>query len=88
MWVVQRAPQQGAAWFNGLEHVILSLDQHPKRYPGAPESIDPDHPVRVLSYGRKPHGYRVFFTVDDDTSLVRWFTCVVARGDAHTRRTL
>ena len=26
LWVVQRAPQQGAAWFNGLEHVILSLD--------------------------------------------------------------
>ena len=41
--------------FNGLEQVILSLDQHPKRYPEAPESIDPDHPVRVLSYGRKPH---------------------------------
>lgn len=57
--------------FNGLEQVILSLDQHPKRYPEAPESIDPDHPVRVLSYGRKPHGYRVFFTVDDDTSVVR-----------------
>jgi hypothetical protein len=32
--------------------------------PVASENIDPDHPVRVLSYGRKPHVYRVFFTVD------------------------
>jgi plasmid stabilization system protein ParE len=71
LWVVARAPLQGAKWFNGLEHAVLSLDQHPKRCPVAPESIDPDQPVRVLSYGRKPHVYRVFFTVDDTARLVR-----------------
>ena len=71
LWVVARAPQQGAKWFNGLERAVLSLDQHPKRCPVAPESIDPDHPVRVLSYGRKPHIYRIFFTVDDTAQLVR-----------------
>ena len=70
-WVVARAPQQGAKWFNGLEQAVLSLDQHPKCCPVAPESIDPDQPVRVPSYGRKPHGYRVFFTVDDTARLVR-----------------
>ena len=71
LWVVARAPQQGSKWFNGLERAVLSLDQHPKRCPLAPESIDSDQPVRVLSYGRKPHVYRVFFTVDDDARLVR-----------------
>jgi plasmid stabilization system protein ParE len=71
LWVVARAPQQGAKWFNGLERAVLSLDQHPKRCPVAPESIDRDHPVRVLSYGRKPHVYRVFYMVDDDVRLVR-----------------
>ena len=71
LWVVSRAPQQGAKWFNGLEPAVLSLDQHPKRCPVARESIDPNHPVRVLSYGRKPHIYRVFFTVEDDARLVR-----------------
>jgi plasmid stabilization system protein ParE len=59
--VVERAPQQGAKWFNGLERAILSLDQHPKRCPAAPENFDTEHPVRVLTYGRKPHTYRVFF---------------------------
>jgi toxin ParE1/3/4 len=71
LWVVARAPQQGAKWFNGLERAVLSLQQHPKRCPVAPESIDPDTPVRVLSYGRKPHVYRIFFTVNDAASVVR-----------------
>ena len=71
LWVLERAPQQGAAWFNGLERAVLSLDQHPERCPVAPESLDPTHPVRVLSYGRKPHVYRVFFTVDHNASVVR-----------------
>ena len=42
LWVVDRAPQQGARWFNGLERAVLSLDEHPKRCPVAPESIDPN----------------------------------------------
>src|SRR5512134_3950288 len=71
LWVVDRAPQQGAKWFNGLERAVLSLDQLPKRCPVAPESINPDQPVRVLSYGRKPHVYRVFFTVNDTAEAVR-----------------
>jgi plasmid stabilization system protein ParE len=43
LWVIERAPQQGAAWFNGLERAVLSLDQHPERCPVASEGIDPDH---------------------------------------------
>ena len=71
LWVVERAPQQGARWFNGLERAVLSLDQHPKRCPVAPESFDPNRPVRVLLYGRKPHAYRIFFTIDNDADIVR-----------------
>jgi hypothetical protein len=25
----------------------------------------------VLTYGRRPHAYRLFFTVDDDAEIVR-----------------
>ncbi len=71
LWVVERAHQQGAAWFNGLERAILALDRYPDRCPIAPESLDPDNPVRVLSYGRRPHVYRVFFTVDHRAKVVR-----------------
>jgi plasmid stabilization system protein ParE len=38
LWVVDRAAQQGARWFNGLDRAVLSLDQHPNRCPVAPES--------------------------------------------------
>lgn len=71
LWVVNRAPSQGAAWFNGLERVVLALDEHPERCPVAPESVDRDRPIRVLSYGRKPHVYFVYFTVDHGRHLVR-----------------
>ena len=71
LWAVQRAPSQGTSWFNGLERVILSLDQHPERCPVAPESFDPDSPIRVLHYGRRHHVYSVFFAVDDRTKIVR-----------------
>jgi toxin ParE1/3/4 len=71
LWVVERAPNQGAAWFNGLEQAILSLERLPKRCRIAPERSDPAQPVRVLNYGRSPHVYRVFFTVDESAKVVR-----------------
>ena len=71
LWLVERAPSQGAAWFNGLEQAILSLEQLPKRCRIAPDSFDPDQPVRVLNYGRSPHVYRVFFTVTESAKVVR-----------------
>jgi plasmid stabilization system protein ParE len=71
LWVVERAPSQGAAWFNGLERAILSLEQLPKRFRIAPDSFDAEQPVRVFNYGRSPHVYRVFFTVEERASVVR-----------------
>jgi len=70
LWVTARAPQQGAKWFNGLEQAVLSLDEHPTRCPVAPESFDPDLPVHVLHCGRKPHVYRIFFTIDEGAKAV------------------
>ena len=52
LWVVDRAPHQGAAWFNGLERAILSLDRSPARCPIAPESVDPERAVHVLHVRR------------------------------------
>ena len=71
LWVVERAPSQGTAWFNALEQAILSLERVPKRWRIASESFDPDQPIRVLNYGRSPHVYRVFFTIDEAAKLVR-----------------
>ena len=70
LWVIERAPSRGAAWFNGLEQAILSLEQYPTRCRIAPESSDEDRPVRVLNYGRRPDVYLVFFTVDEAVEVV------------------
>jgi len=70
VWVTERAPTQGDAWFNGLEQAILALDRLPRQGRLAPESFDPDLPVRVINYGRRPHVYRVFFTIDEDAEVV------------------
>jgi hypothetical protein len=48
----------------------LTDDAHRKRCPIAPENVDPESPVRVLCYGRKPHVYRIFFLVDEAADTV------------------
>jgi plasmid stabilization system protein ParE len=70
VWVLEQAPTQGAVWFNGLERAILSLERFPRRCRLASEKFDPEHPIRVLNYGRSPHGYRIFFTIDETAELV------------------
>jgi toxin ParE1/3/4 len=71
LWVIQRGAAAGCPVVQRCRESDLFTRQHPKRCPVAAESFDPGHPVRVLTYGRKPHAYRIFFTVDDDAEIVR-----------------
>jgi len=57
-------------WFQGLEQAIASLADFPMRCPLAPENADSAFEVRQLLYGRKPHLYRVLFTVKGDTVAI------------------
>lgn len=68
-WVIEGAPHQGAAWFNGLEKAIYSLERHPERCALAPESFD-ERPVRVLHYGRSRHVYRILFWINRTDRIV------------------
>ena len=45
---------------------VLSLSEHPSRCPTTSE----DEGLRHLLYGRKPHIYRVIFTIDQQAQLV------------------
>jgi toxin ParE1/3/4 len=51
-------------WFNGLEQAIVSLSYSPHRCPFAPESA-PRRVIRQLLYGRKPHIYRVLYSLKE-----------------------
>jgi plasmid stabilization system protein ParE len=55
------AAQSNAAltWYRGLKEAILSLEEHPARCPVPPETDK----LRHLLYGKKPHIYRVVYSV-------------------------
>jgi len=70
-WLLERgAGDAGKRWFSGLQESLESLSESPYRCPLAPE--DPEFPfeVRQLLYGRKPHVYRILFTVEEDVVVI------------------
>ncbi len=51
---------QARTWFNKLEQAVFSLDQHPAS--GAVNAED--HGLRHLLFGRRPHVYRIIYSID------------------------
>jgi hypothetical protein len=51
-------------WFAALQDAIASLAELPSRCPLAPENAAFPFEVRHLLYGRKPHVYRILFTIE------------------------
>jgi toxin ParE1/3/4 len=77
-WLIsEEAGVTGLRWFEGLEKAIASLAAFPRRCPLAPDNAAFPFEVRRLLYGRKPHVYRVVFTIERDTGF----------GPAHPPRT-
>ena len=70
-WLIsEQAGQAGLQWFRGLENAIASLANLPMRCPLAPENAAASFEVRHLLYGRKPHVYRVLFTINSDRVVI------------------
>ncbi len=70
-WLIsERAGLAGLRWFQGLEDAIGSLATFPERCRLAPENAEFPFEVRHLLYGRKPHVYRVLFTIEADAVFV------------------
>jgi len=71
---------QAFSWFNGLEAIVYSLEEHPKRGAITPESKK----LRHLLYGNKPHFYRVIYAVDKRAKKVRVLHIRQGARDAFT----
>ena len=59
----------GEAGVRSVEKLISalgSLGDLPRRCPLAPENQDFPFEVRQLVFGRKPHSYRILFTIEAD----------------------
>ncbi len=70
-WLLaQGAGETGLRWFLALEKAIDTLAELPERCPLAPENARFPFEVRQLLYGRKPHVYRILFTIDGDSVYV------------------
>jgi toxin ParE1/3/4 len=66
-WLIsEHAGEAGLHWFEGLEKAIASLSTFPERCPLAPENAAFPFEVRHQIYGRKPHVYRILFTIEGD----------------------
>jgi plasmid stabilization system protein ParE len=70
-WLLSEgAGETGVRWFTALHDAIASLAKMPTRCPLAPENVVFPFEVRQLLYGRKPHVYRILFTIEDKTVYV------------------
>ena len=70
-WLLaEGAGDTGIRWFQALEDAVASLADFPERCPLAPENAVFPVEVRQLFYGRKPHVYRILFTIEAQTVRV------------------
>lgn len=73
---------QAHAWFNGLERLVLSLDEHPARGAILPD----DSGLRQLLYGGRPNVYRVIYEIDEINQAVRIVHIRHGRRDAFIQK--
>ena len=64
---VQQSIIRGPRWVSGLEDTIYSLGEMPERCPVVRQFSRPLVAVRRILYGRHPHVYKVYFTVESKT---------------------
>ena len=70
-WLLsQHAGGTGVRWFLAMRAAMASLARFPRRCPLAPESTQFPFEVRQLLYGRKPHIYRILFTIEGETVYI------------------
>ena len=68
--ILQHAGETGLRWFEGLEEAVASLSTMPLRCSLAPENKRFPFEVRHLLYGRKPHVYRILFTIEGERVVI------------------
>lgn len=66
-WLLTRhSGRPGIDWFLALDDAFTSLTEFPERCPLAPENTRFPFEIRQLLYGRKPHTYRILFTINEN----------------------
>ncbi len=65
-WLLENYENLAEKWIWGLSQTISSLSKFPERCPTIPESESFDVEVRQIIYGKKPHTYRILFSIQNE----------------------
>ncbi len=65
-WLLENFTDVAESWIWGLSQTIISLSKFPKRCPISSESEAFDVEVRQIIYGKKPHTYRILFSIQNE----------------------
>ena len=67
-WMARNVSVRAAdRWLAGANAAVQSLATRPDRCPEADEAGDLGFDLRVLFHGRRPHVFRILFTIDGGT---------------------
>jgi len=67
-YISQRVSAASAArWLTAIQATIARLATDADQCPQADEAVDLGVDLRELLHGRRPHVYRILFTIADDT---------------------
>jgi plasmid stabilization system protein ParE len=69
-WLLENHPDIAEKWLWETSQKITSLSKFPERCPVSPENEAFDVTIRQLIYGKKPHTYRVLFSIQEEKVYV------------------
>lgn len=67
LWLANDSEESARSWYRRVRDAIVSLETSPTRCPLAPENESFPEEIRHLLHGRKPHVYRIAFTIQGKT---------------------
>ena len=65
-WFLENYPDLAEKWLWGISQAVTSLSKFPERCTISPESKAFDIIVHQLVYGKKPHTYRILFSIQEE----------------------
>src|SRR3569623_75783 len=58
------SPKSAARWQNRIESAIGRLERDAETWPEADEAAELNRTLRCMLHGRRPHVYRILFTIN------------------------
>lgn len=65
-WFLENYPNIAESWLWRISQAVTSLSKFPERCPISSESEAFDVVVRQLLHGKKPHIYRILFSIQNE----------------------